>query len=225
MTSHQDIVLIGRGRIAQGVAEGLRHLPQYRLVAMIGRDAARLPAASLTVDAAGPAALRQHGARALRNGELWTVGAAALLDADLRERLTDIARAGGHRLRLFTPWIAGTSLCASENAARLWITQSAPRLAALPGLMFRGGLAEAGRLFPDHLNTATAAALCGPGIASTRITLRSATDGAPHRIAARLVLPGQTIRSEALLEVNGRHPVADAILAALSRRGDPLRFG
>jgi hypothetical protein len=80
MGSACDIVLLGRGRIARGVAEGLAGLPQYRLSAMIGRDAARLPAAPLTIDAAGPDALRRHGAEALRAGELWTVGAAALLD-------------------------------------------------------------------------------------------------------------------------------------------------
>ena len=220
-----DIVLIGRGRIAQAVAEGLAGLPEYRLLAMVGRADGRLPAAPLTIDAAGPDALRQHGEEALRAGEFWTVGAAALLDDNLRERLSAIAAETGHRLRLFTPWIAGMSLCAPDGSARLWITQSAPRLAPSPGLMFRGPLAEAGALYPDHLNTATAAALCGPGIGATRITLRSAADGAPHRIAARLVLPGQTIRSEVLLDLKGRHPVAGAILAALARRGDRFRFG
>jgi predicted dinucleotide-utilizing enzyme len=180
-----DVTLIGRGRIARAVAEGLRDLPGYRL---------------------------------------WTVGASALLDDALRDSLLAIAGERGHRLRLFTGWIAGPSLCRPGTPARLSITQSAPRLADRPGLVFRGPLAEAGSLFPDHLNTATAAALCGPGIAATRITLRSTPDGAPHRIAARLVLPGQTVRTEVRIGPDGPHPVAGAILAALARRGDPLHL-
>jgi len=219
-----DIALLGRGRIAQAVADGLRDLPGYRLVAMIGRDAASVPEAALTIDTAGPAALRQHGAAALRHGDLWTVGASALLDDALRETLTAVARDNGHRLRLFTSWIAGPSLCIPGGAARLSITQAAPGLADTPGLMFRGPLAEAGRLFPDHLNTATAAALCGPGIAATRITLRSSPEGGPHRIAARLVMPGQTLLSEVRFDGTGPHPVASAILAALSRRDAALHL-
>jgi aspartate dehydrogenase len=220
-----DITILGRGRIARAVAEGLGDLPGYRLVAMIGRNTPRLPGTPLTIDAAGPGALRQHGPAALDAGELWTVGAAALLDEDLRENLSAIARRRGHRLRLFTGWIAGPSLCRPGDRARLAIRQSAPGLGDHPGLLFRGPLAEAGRLFPDHLNTATAAALCGPGIAATRITLRSSPEGGAHRIAARLVLPGQTVLSEVRFDGTGPHPVASAILAALSRRDDALRFG
>ena len=219
-----DVTLIGRGRIARAVAEGLRDLPGYRLRAMIGRDGPRLPQTPLTIDAAGPDALRRHGAAALETGDLWTVGASALLDDALRDSLLAIARLRGHRLRLFTGWIAGPSLCPPGTPARLSITQSAPRLAQSPGLVFRGPLAEAGRLFPDHLNTATAAALCGPGLAATRITLRSTPDGSPHRIAARLVLPGQTVLTEVRIDPDGPHPVAGAILAALARRGDPLHL-
>lgn len=223
-TSPLEIAILGRGRIAQAVAEGLRDLPDCRIVGMIGRDCSRLPKAQLTIDAAGPDALRQHGAEALANGDLWTVGASALLDDDLRERLIAIARQHGHRLRLFTGWIAGPSLCAPGGAARLSITQAAPGLAEAPGLMFRGPLADAGRLFPDHLNTATAAALCGPGIAATWITLRSSPDGGPHRIAARLVMPGQTLESEVRFDGTGPHPVAVAVLAALARREAALHL-
>jgi aspartate dehydrogenase len=220
-----DITLLGRGRIAQAVAEGLRDLPGFRLAAMIGRGSAQGPRTPLTIDAAGPAALRDHGAAALRHGDLWTVGAAALLDESLRTSLIAAARTHGHRMRLFTGWIAGPSLCPPDLPARLSISQAAPGLADRPGVFYRGPLEEAGRLFPDHLNTATAAALCGPGIAATRITLRSSPEGGPHRIRARLTLPGQTITSEVRFDQTGPHPVATAILAALARRDAPFHMG
>jgi aspartate dehydrogenase len=220
-----DVTLIGRGRIARAVADGLRDLPGIRLAAMIGRESAQGPETPLTIDAAGPQALREYGAIALRHGDLWTVGASALLDEDLRQSLTAIAREHGHRLRLFTGWIAGPSLCPPGVPARLSVSQAAPGLADLPGVFFRGPLAEAGRLFPDHLNTATAAALCGPGIAATRIALRSSPEGGPHRIRARLILPGQSITSEVRFDQAGPHPVASAILAALARRDDPFHMG
>jgi aspartate dehydrogenase len=220
-----DITLLGRGRIAQAVADGLRHLPGCRLAAMIGRGSAQGPRTPLTIDAAGPAALREHGVAALRHGDLWTVGAAALLDDDLRGALAAAAHTHGHRMRLFTGWIAGPSLCLPDQPARLSVSQAAPGLADRPGVFFRGPLAEAGRLFPDHLNTATAAALCGPGIAATRITLRSSPEDGPHRIRARLILPGQTITSEVRFERTGPHPVATAILAALARRDAPYHMG
>lgn len=219
------ITLIGRGRIGTQVAEALRDLPGYRLSAVLGRDARDLSPADLVIDTAGPQALRRFGADALRVGELWTVGAAALIDPALREDLWTLARDTGHRLRLFTGWINGPALCPPSVPARLYIRQSAPDLLDRPGVVFNGPLAEAASRFPDHLNTAFATALCGPGIENTRITLWSTPQGGPHRIAARFTMPGQTIRSDIRFDRPGPHPVASAIVAALARRSDPVRLG
>jgi predicted dinucleotide-utilizing enzyme len=219
------IALIGRGAIGAEVAQGLAGVPDYRLLAVLGRDARDLPPSQITIDAAGPDALRRFGAAALSQGELWTVGAAALIDDEFRQSLLAIARETGNALRLFTGWIAGPSLCPPDLPARLYIRQSAPGLAARPGAIFSGPLSEAAARFPDHLNTTVATALCGPGIAATRVTLISSPKGGPHRIAARFVMPGQTIRSEVRFDRPGPHPVAAAILSALTRRGDPLRLG
>ncbi|MBO6674752.1 MAG: DUF108 domain-containing protein [Rhizobiales bacterium] len=219
------VTLIGRGRIGSEVADGLRALPEYRLVAVLGRDADDLPPAQLTIDAAGPNALREHGAQALQNGDLWTAGAVALADPAMRTKLEGMARDNDHELRLFTAWIAGPALCPPDVPARLFIRQSAPQLADEPGLIFRGKLADAVRRYPDILNAATAAAITGPGIEATRVTLVSTSDGGPHRITARFEMPGQTIRTDVRFDQLTPHPVAAAILTALARRTNPIRMG
>jgi predicted dinucleotide-utilizing enzyme len=221
-----DLTLIGHGPIGRAVAEGLAEIPGVRLAAILPRGDARGPRTPLTIDAAGPGALREYGARALVHGDLWSVGASALLDDALRDELTAIALGTGHRLRLFTGWILGPSLCPPGWAARLHVTQEAPLLGGhAPGIIFRGPLAEAARLFPDYLNTATAAALCGPGVAATRVTLRSNAEGGAHRIATRFEMPGQTLRSEVRFDRPGPHPVASALLAALTHQVAPLQYG
>ena len=220
-----DIALIGKGRIGAEVARGLAALPGLRLAGVVGRDDTRLPPAGLVIDCAGPAALRRFGEMALAQGDLWTVGASALLDEALRRRLEEAARKAGTVLRLFTPWVLGPALCPPGQPARLSILQAAPGLGPRPGLIFRGPLREAAERFPDHLNTATAAALTGPGISATRVALVSTAKGGPQRIRARFVLPGQCLRSDVRLDPEAPHPVALALLAALARRGAVLRLG
>jgi aspartate dehydrogenase len=216
--------LIGRGRIGGAVAGWLDASDRYRLNARIGRGAAGLPAAPLTIDAAGPEALRAHGPAALAQGDLWSVGAAALIDPALRALLEDVATRHGHALRLFTGWIGGVMLCPPGMPSRLHVTQSAPGLAPAPGLLFEGPLAEAAAVYPEHLNTATAAALTGPGIAATTVALHATAPGGPHRIHARFEMPGQTVETEVRFG-DGPHPVAAAIIAALARRGAWMRYG
>lgn len=222
----QTVALIGRGRIGAGVAHWLRTAPGYALAGVVGRGNA-LPPAALTIDTAGPAALRQHGEAALTQGDLWTVGAAALADPATRARLEAAARRTGHHLRLFTGWITGPALCPPGIPARLEITQSAPHLGPTPGEIFHGPLTEAARQFPDHLNTATAAALCGPGMDATTIRLVSSADGGPHVIHARFIMPGQVIETETRFgtDPDAPHPVTAAITAALARRQSWVSYG
>ncbi|MGI3185733.1 aspartate dehydrogenase domain-containing protein [Nioella aestuarii] len=219
------VSLIGKGRIGAQVARGLNDLPGYQLVAVVGRHDDDLPSARLTIDAAGPQALRRHGAAALSTGDLWTVGAAALIDPVLREQLQATALRKRHKLCLFTDWISGPTLCPPSLTSRLFIRQFSPTLSDNPGVLFRGPLSEAAARFPDQLNTATAAAICGPGIDATHVTLTATPKGGAHRIAARFVMPGQTIRTEVRFDGTGPHPVASAILAALARRAEPVSIG
>lgn len=219
------IAVIGSGRIGAQVIEGLRALPVYRLIGIVGRDGGDLPPARITIDTAGPDALREHALQALVHGDLWTVGAAALIDPTLRDTLELRAVQNGHRIRLFTAWISGPALCPPDLSARLYIRQSAPLLARKPGVIFRGPLAEAATRFPDHLNTATAAAIDGPGIEATHVTMISSPKGGVHRIAARFTMPGQTIRTDVRFDKPGPQPVASAILAALAQRTRSISLG
>lgn len=215
--------LIGRGRIGGAVADWLEHCGSHVLQSVIGRTG-NWRAAPLTIDAAGPQALRAHGEALLAEGDLWSVGAAALIDDDLRGRLAEVARRTGRELRLFTGWIAGPTLVPAGAEARLHVEQHAPRLGPAPGLLFSGSLREAAARFPDHLNTATAAALAGPGIDATTVALHCSIDGGPHLIRARFGAPGQSIETNVQFG-DGPHPVAQAIIAALEARGRWLRYG
>src|SRR5215207_129157 len=224
--SHQmmrPVNLIGRGRIGAAVADWLNGSDSHVLQSVVGRTGIWRPA-PLAIDAAGPQALRAHGEALLSEGDLWSVGAAALIDDDLRGRLAEVAGRTGHELRLFTGWIAGPTLAPASAGARLHIEQQAPRLGPAPGLLFSGSLREAAVRFPDHLNTATAAALAGPGIDATAIALHCSEAGGPHVIRARFEVPGQTIQTSVQFD-GGPHPVAQAIIAALEARGRWLRYG
>jgi predicted dinucleotide-utilizing enzyme len=219
----RPINLIGRGRIGAAVADWLNGSDSHVLQSVIGRTGTWRPA-PLAIDAAGPQALRAHGQALLSEGDLWSVGAAALIDDDLRGRLAEVAGRTGHELRLFTGWIAGPTLAPAGAGARLHIEQHAPRLGPASGLLFSGSLREAVVCFPEHLNTAMAAALAGPGIDATTIALHCSEEGGPHVIRARFEVPGQTIQTNVQFD-GGPHPVAQAIIAALEARGRWLRYG
>lgn len=219
----RPVNLIGRGRIGAAVAAWLEGSSSHVLRSVIGRTGT-WHAAPLTIDAAGPHALRAHGEALLSQGDLWSVGAAALIDDDLRGRLAAVAGRSGHELRLFTGWIAGPTLAPAGAHARLHVEQHAPRLGLTPGPLFSGSLREAASRFADHLNTATAAALAGPGIDATTIALHCSEDGGSHIIRARFEVVGQTIRTDVQFD-GGPHPVAQAIIAALEARGRWLRYG
>lgn len=219
----RPVNLIGRGRIGAAVATWLEGSDSHVLRSIIGRTGP-WHTAPLTIDAAGPQALRAHGEALLSQGDLWSVGAAALIDDALRDRLAEVAGRAGHELRLFTGWIAGPTLAPAAARARLHIEQHAPRLGPAPGQLFAGSLRDAAARFPDHLNTATAAALAGPGIDATTIALYCSEDGGPHIIRARFEVPGQTIRTDVQFD-GGPHPVAQAIIAALEARDRWLRYG
>ena len=105
----RPVNLIGRGRIGAAVASWLKASDSHVLQSVIGRTGT-WRSAPLTIDAAGPQALRVHGEDLLADGDLWSVGAAALIDDDLRGRLAEVAGRTGHEVRLFTGWIAGPTL-------------------------------------------------------------------------------------------------------------------
>lgn len=213
------VSIIGAGRIGRQVIEHVNHAPRLRLGSVLTRSAD--PAAffarpaDLVVDCAGPEALRRYGVDCLRRADLWTVSAAALIEDALRVGLETVAGDAGTRLCLFAPWIAGIG---QGQAISLELHVSRPG----SGASFSGSLREAAALFPDELNFATAAALCGPGIEATRITME---DAAPHRLEARLT--GRTGRFTTSVTFTGQgpHPTAQSIIAGLDRLHSPIGYG
>lgn len=221
------IVLIGKGRIAAPLADWITASPDHELLGRTGRDQPPpFEAGALTIDCAGPAALREHGANALRHGDLWSIGAAALASTAFLGELRAIADDTGHRLRLFTGWIGTVRLIPDGMKATLSIEQAGPGLAATPGVLFDGPLAEAATLYPDHLNTACAAALTGPGIAATRLKLVSTPAGGGHYIRSVLETPAGRLESSVDLAAASDciHPVSAAIIAALEARNHWLEY-
>lgn len=220
MTGETSVAVIGKGKIAAPVIEWLEQSASYRLVARIGRHGEVPPNVHLTIDCAGPDALRQHGAAALEHGDLWTVGASALARDRFRLKLEETAKRTGHRLRLFTGWIGSVRLLPKAVSAKLHIEQAAPGLAHEPGVLFDGRLEDAAGRYGDCLNTAFAAALSGPGIENTTLKLSSTPPGGHHYIRSVLRSPCGILTSEADLapSASGLHPVAAAVIAALEKR-------
>lgn len=240
--------LIGCGRIGAPVLRAWREgaLPGWQLVAVLARhrhepaaaggiavsdDAERFFATplDLIVDAAGPQALAQHGERALAVAELWSVGAAALADAALAQRLRAAAERGGHRLRLLSGAFAGldgVAAAAVDAAATLELDIELPPGEGAASVLFRGSVRDAAQRHPNELNVAVAAALAGPGLDATTISVRAPGPVARHRLALR----ADSRYGSLALNVHpqlapGEHPVAACIVAALRQALAPVWVG
>ncbi|HPE26109.1 MAG TPA: DUF108 domain-containing protein [Albidovulum sp.] len=226
----RTVSVIGAGRIGRAVIDFVGRAPGLRLGRVLSRsglpdtadaDAFFTAPADLIIDTAGPGALRAFGPRALGCTDLWTVGAAALADDALRAGMEAAAVRAGHALTLFTPWFAGIGHGLPHEVRGLHIRAERPGI----GAPWSGALADAVLQFPDDLNSAVAAALCGPGIAATTVEMSDSGPGGAHRIEARLVTGFATFRSVAEFtgDPGASHPTAAAIIGALRRAGSALR--
>ncbi|MFO1325968.1 MAG: aspartate dehydrogenase domain-containing protein [Rubrivivax sp.] len=237
--------LIGCGRIGAPVLRAWRDgaLPGWQLAAVLARQARASDGIAVTddaeaffstpfdlvVDCAGPHALAAHGERALAHAELWTVGAAALADAALAQRLQAAADGSGHRLRLLHGAFAGldgVAAAAVDPAATLELDIDLPPGDAPAGLVFSGSVRDAARRFPDALNVAVAAAWAGPGLDATTIRVHAPGPTPPHRLALRARSRGGMLTLAVQPQLSpGQHPVADAIVAALRQALRPVWAG
>jgi predicted dinucleotide-utilizing enzyme len=239
------VSVIGAGRIAAPVIAHIREAPGLRLGTILTRGPGRGIAdgvtdigaflaspADIVIDAAGPGALRQYGPRILAQAELWTVGASALADDDFRERMRDAALRHGRTLRLFSDWLAAADQCVPGVPARLRIRAARPGLGGrpgtIPGTIYEGPLREAARLYPNDVNSAVAAALCGPGLDNTVIELIESGPDGEHAIHGEIEIGALRLTTQVDLgsaETGALHPVAGALIAALERRTQPFRYG
>lgn len=223
------ISVIGAGRIGRDVIhhiETARHLQLGRVLTRRGvRDTDDLQTflatpADVIIDAAGPDSLRSHGVACLGRSDLWSVGAAALVDGQLLARLGDTARRHGTRLRLFAPWAFGIGTAPPSAITRL--TLRITRGDGEPE--WSGPLDEAARRFPDAVNFAVAAALAGPGIAATRMEFRTGPVGV-HRIETECETEAGRYTSRVDLDTSGRHPTALALISGLDALSTAVVYG
>ncbi|MCV2868930.1 DUF108 domain-containing protein [Defluviimonas sp. WL0002] len=228
----RTISIIGAGRIGLAVIGYVRATPGLALGRVLTRGG--LPdtgdprtffdtPADLVIDTAGPEALRAFGPVALARAELWTVGAAALADPLFRADIERAAARGGTAIRLFSPWFAGVGHGAPGNARGLHVRAERPGI----GKGWSGPLSDAVSLFPDDLNSAVAAALCGPGIQATTVELADSGPNGAHRIEARLEADFATFHSAAVFRdtPGALHPTAAAIIGRLRNLAGGFMYG
>lgn len=183
----------------------------------------------LVVEMAGPLGLAAIGEAVLRHAPMWTISAAALANEDLMQRLQAVGTETGHRLRVLPGAIAGLD-GVSAAAASPWHTLSLhvdlPPGDEPAGPRFSGSVRQAAQLFPNAVNVAVAAALCGPGLDASQIEVHHPGRVARHRIGLRV--EGAAGHLDVAIEPDlsqGAHPVACSIVAALRRETQVVWVG
>lgn len=220
----KTVSVIGYGQIGGALVRGIADLDGWQLGQVLTRhlvpdlanhtldlESFLAHPANLIVDAAGHDVLRAVGPRALACAPVWSVGAVAMAEPAFRARVASASRQSGHHLRLFACGMGNMPL----SARRLWITMRGPVIKET----WTGPLSHAIARWPDQLNTAVAAALNGPGLDATELTLQSGHPDAPHEIAIVAESDGmtwdRTIRFN--LCPDAPHPVARMLLSELAR--------
>ncbi|MEM8587002.1 MAG: aspartate dehydrogenase domain-containing protein [Pseudomonadota bacterium] len=240
------VSIMGAGRIGGPVIDFVRGSDPWHLAAVLVRrdrpsagpkitsdaDAFFDLKTDLIIDAAGPDALRAHGERALALANVWTISGTALSDPDLMRRLSKIGEATGHRLRILPGAIGGldaVSALARDPSMRLGIYGKSPEPIDAPANAFSGSAREASARFPTMVNVAAAAALAGPGLDATSVTLRGDSAGQGHHLGIRA--EGSYGRLTVDIDIppdlgtGDRNPVSASIIAALVRETQTIWVG
>lgn len=261
--------LIGFGTIGRAVAERLRRGEggEARLCGVLVRDLGRLRpedrvhhgdvfcadrAAFLrahldwVVEAAGHAALREHGAAVLREGaNLLALSAGALADDAFRDDLRSAAAATGRRVLVPSGGMGALDLLSSAAVGEMEaveLTTRKPPRALLPpeeaaavvasGVareLFDGVAREAAALFPENLNISAALGLAGIGLDRTRV--RVFADPAVERNTHHIVARGEFGEYELTLRhIPSENPktgriVALSVVKALRNLSSPFVVG
>lgn len=235
------IGVIGRGRIAGSVIDAIRAGIDWQLAGVLTRGPAREfemregrffeTQFDLIIEAAGPEALREYGVRALALAEIWTISGSALVDDAFRQTLEGAALSSGNRFRLLSGAMAGLDGVAAHGAggaSRLDIINQRHGLSNEAGLVFSGSLRRAAELYPHEVNAAVAAALAGPGIDATNITLIDPGPDGEHKLILKSDSDFATLDINIVISPlsGGKlHPVSALIIAALKDETRPIRIG
>lgn len=245
MNANRRLALVGCGRIGAPVLAAWQagELPGWQIVSVLVRhaepqrgdlfttDVATLLAArpDVVVEVAGPPALAAVGEQVLRAADLWTTSPAALADATLLQRLETAGRETGHRLRILPGAFAGLDGVATANAtpgATLHLDIELMPGPAPAQHRFSGSVREAAALFPNSVNVAVAAALAGPGLDATTIEVCHPGPVPRNRLALHAESAAGSLHVEVEPDVmQGVHPVASSVLAALHRETQVVWVG
>jgi aspartate dehydrogenase len=143
----------------------------------------------VVVECAGHQAVRKHGLRCLESGaDLVLTSIGALVDDDLRERLTRAAARGG-RLTIASAGIGALDILGAAAVGGLTRVQMTVRkdpsawygteaehfcdLASLrePVVLYEGAVQEGAARYPQNVNISAAVALAGLGLDRTGLTI------------------------------------------------------
>ena len=204
MASRHDVGLIGWGAIARTVIAGLGNDADVRIGGIVVRrerqEPIGIPAVvsieelderiTLVVEAAGGAAVAEHGVAVLRSGrDLAIASTASLVDERLLHELRTAARDNGRRLYAVSGAIGALDALGASRAAQLsyvryigrkppraWLgTPAADRVdlnrLTGPTPVFEGMARVAVKMFPQNANVAATIALAGLGFDRTSVTL------------------------------------------------------
>lgn len=249
----RTVAFIGAGTIAREVARRIEagNVPGTELAGFLVRsldaappgpalDAAALTRAGVVVEAAGHAALREHGEAVLRNGTpLVCLSVGALADPALRRRLADAADASGTRLLVPSGAVGGLDVLRAAAEAGLdevVVEQRKPAKTLLdateasslaePLVVFDGPVAEVVLRFPKTTNVAAAVALAGIGFDDTRarVIADPALDANRVRVSARGAFGAFTFELSNVASANPRTSaiVAHSVVATLRALAGPV---
>lgn len=240
------VSVIGDGTIGGPVVSFLRDAADWTLAAVLVRSE-RMPAQAkvttdsqaffatetdLIIDTAGPGALRAHGVSALERADLWTISATALADPDFKQRLLETGQRSGHRLRILPGAIGAldaVSALARDPSIKLCIDAGRPTPIDTPTNAFSGSARDASKRFGNMLNVAAAAALAGPGLDATSVTLRGDAKGGRHHLGIRAESCYGRFSFDIDLPMDlgpsGHNPVSACIIAALVRDTQTIWVG
>ena len=210
--------LIGLGAIGRGILELLTPADDIDVVGALVADAARArPAGTprtcqsaaelialrpeVVVEAAGHAALRQHGPAVLRAGvDLILVSVGALAEPETEQAMRDAACAGGSRTIVASGAIGALDALAAAavgGLSRVTHTTRKPARALLPSdearhldaprELFRGSAREGALRFPESINVAAAVSLAGVGLDRTEVCVIAdpSVDRNRHEVVAQ----------------------------------------
>lgn len=222
--SSRHVALIGNGAIAQEIVRQVAQSDELTIVgALVLSDelGASSPHplvetidqflklnASLVVECAGHAAVKEYAAPILRSGsDLMIVSVGALSDEALYDLVRDEAARSRAQVHLSAGALLGIDgLSAAKRAGLDWVRLTSRKSplawSGAPGVehidlnavlteevVFRGSAREAARLFPKNANVAATVALAGVGFEETIVELLA--DPAAERISHVLEFEGR----------------------------------